>query len=606
MYKCKKPLEQQDIELLRKLSTKDFSNFNEQDVREEYITPLLTLLGYEKNTDYEVEREENSKLKKMSIPKNLNLRIGSKNLKLDYKFNIRKKYFWLIEAKTGKNKEISNDDVEQAYLYSLHPDMNCRFFAVCNGWLFNLYDRNRGIFAETDTDLFQPILTLKSEDLNELNFNELYSYLGASEIMFKVKEEILLKDVENMLSAEIYMDRIIEFSQKIDKIINYARNSVWKNIQKNSNCKNSLDKEKNRLEVILSQQSPEGIIDTLFNDLLVTWQLDVACKVIKDKLLPEKKYSAELNNFCKADIFFRHIFLHPIRPVSIDYFYNIVGLLRYLGGDSDLQGIMCSYGNSTNEKIEIGQLLDKYIFDMLDFFENRKDIRALIIIYPIYYRIVKCVLYGVSDESVRIKFALQKMAIDKLFTEEELSTFHNSVGHEFINQSRIDTLSLIKKFIQRAFVDHNHNGIKPLSSAFHSIHTEIIKKEIVDMETFLNMLSEKIDIDKLRSQLPEDEQDEMFPFDNNYKNPWQVLFLYAIRSAKGYAFSNRVKVRMKYMVENYFLPIDEYVSTMHNKKECQNRETCTKQRETWEMEFSINYQDEGEQEKIIAGLKTNW
>ena len=83
MYKYKKPLEKHEIDLLAKLASMDFSNMTEQDVREEYIAPLLTLMGYQKNTDYEVEREEYSSLKDMSI------QIGSKNLKLDYKFNIK-------------------------------------------------------------------------------------------------------------------------------------------------------------------------------------------------------------------------------------------------------------------------------------------------------------------------------------------------------------------------------------------------------------------------------------------------------------------------------------------------------------------------------------
>lgn len=87
MYKYRKPLEVHEIEKLQELSQLDFSTMNETDVREEYITPLLTLLGYKKNSDYEVEREETSDLIDMSI------NIGSKRLKLDYKFNIRKNIF---------------------------------------------------------------------------------------------------------------------------------------------------------------------------------------------------------------------------------------------------------------------------------------------------------------------------------------------------------------------------------------------------------------------------------------------------------------------------------------------------------------------------------
>lgn len=182
---------------------------NETDVREEYITHIQTLLGYAKNTDYEVEREESSDLVDMSI------NIGSKKLKLDYKFNIRKKYFWLIEAKTGKEQSLSTEDIAQAYLYSLHPNINCRFFAICNGWTFNLYDRNAGLFKDLNADVFQPILSIKHSELNEDTFNKLYSFIGSSEIVFKVKEDILLNDIKDTLESEIYMDRLREFSRKV-------------------------------------------------------------------------------------------------------------------------------------------------------------------------------------------------------------------------------------------------------------------------------------------------------------------------------------------------------------------------------------------------------
>lgn len=45
MYKYKKPLEAYEIEKLQELSQLNFSTMNEIDVSEEYIIPLLTLLG---------------------------------------------------------------------------------------------------------------------------------------------------------------------------------------------------------------------------------------------------------------------------------------------------------------------------------------------------------------------------------------------------------------------------------------------------------------------------------------------------------------------------------------------------------------------------------
>jgi hypothetical protein len=63
MHKYKKPLTQEDLALLGKLSEKNFSILDESDVREEYIAPILTLLGYEKDSDYQVEREKSSDFK---------------------------------------------------------------------------------------------------------------------------------------------------------------------------------------------------------------------------------------------------------------------------------------------------------------------------------------------------------------------------------------------------------------------------------------------------------------------------------------------------------------------------------------------------------------
>lgn len=213
MHKYKEPLTPEQLALLDKLSKKDFINFTEADVREEYIAPILSLLGYEKNTDSEVEREESSDLKWLHID-NAGLQ------RFDYKFNIRKKYFWLIEAKNGKNWDITHIDEEQAYLYSFNPDINCRFFAVCNGWLFNLYDRNK-FLSNDDRNIFEPVLQIKHSEIKE-KFEELYSFLGSSEIVFKVKEDILLREIKNTLSAEINPDRLKQFSRAVDEVINIS------------------------------------------------------------------------------------------------------------------------------------------------------------------------------------------------------------------------------------------------------------------------------------------------------------------------------------------------------------------------------------------------
>ena len=82
MNKYNQSLSENSMDILDGLSKKDFSTFNETDIREEFLTPLLTLLGYNKGGNYEIEREESFNLK------NMFLQIGRERIKFPSFFNI--------------------------------------------------------------------------------------------------------------------------------------------------------------------------------------------------------------------------------------------------------------------------------------------------------------------------------------------------------------------------------------------------------------------------------------------------------------------------------------------------------------------------------------
>ena len=92
MYKYKEPLTEEQTNLLKKLENKDFSTYNETDIREEYIAPILTILGYERDSDYQVIREDDYKVEKLYI------NVGRKKIILDYIFIIRKRNFWIYRS----------------------------------------------------------------------------------------------------------------------------------------------------------------------------------------------------------------------------------------------------------------------------------------------------------------------------------------------------------------------------------------------------------------------------------------------------------------------------------------------------------------------------
>src|ERR1700722_550042 len=127
MQKYRPPLTADQIKELERLSKLDFSSFSEADVREEFLVELLKILGYRKELDYSVVREEGFRLNPLF------LFVGSSRIKLDYLCSLRKQYFWIIDEKKGrcpyKNNPpaIEKESVGQAYFYSLHPEVNCRY-----------------------------------------------------------------------------------------------------------------------------------------------------------------------------------------------------------------------------------------------------------------------------------------------------------------------------------------------------------------------------------------------------------------------------------------------------------------------------------------------
>lgn len=55
-------LNENDIQFIKYWENQDFTNWNEMDVREDFIAPLLNILGYSKRTINSVIREKSISL----------------------------------------------------------------------------------------------------------------------------------------------------------------------------------------------------------------------------------------------------------------------------------------------------------------------------------------------------------------------------------------------------------------------------------------------------------------------------------------------------------------------------------------------------------------
>jgi len=121
----------------------DFESFNETDVREEVIAPLIKELGYRTGSENNIIREQSLRYPKKSLgrkdPKKDPLLRG----KADYICVAGEKVRWVIEAKPP-GVDIDRDCIEQAYSYANHPEVRAVYFCVCNGIELRIYQTNQG------------------------------------------------------------------------------------------------------------------------------------------------------------------------------------------------------------------------------------------------------------------------------------------------------------------------------------------------------------------------------------------------------------------------------------------------------------------------------
>lgn len=193
----------------------DFSDWNESDIREEFIAPLLRVLGYSKGTVNNVIREKSLRLAQPFH------RIGRKRVTIDYIPTVRLKNFWIIEAKPGNKREMDYGDLLQAHLYAIHPEIQSRFIVLINGWEIRVYD------SLTVNSWEEPLFICSQKDCHD-TFPELKSMLGAKEMLTYVRQRVLtlLKD-----SFEVELDesKLKSFTSEINRLANDMLPIVRKN-----------------------------------------------------------------------------------------------------------------------------------------------------------------------------------------------------------------------------------------------------------------------------------------------------------------------------------------------------------------------------------------
>lgn len=202
-------------DFLKKWIAIDFDSWNESDIREDFIAPLLKLLGYEKNSVNNIVREKSLKLEQAYH------RIGRDKIRIDYVPTIRLRSFWIIEAKPGNQTELYFGDFAQAYLYATHSEVNAPFIVLTNG-------REIKIFETSLTNSWEKPLIVCNQENCRGTFSEVIKCLN-SKTMFEYIRKRIISLVEDSFSVELDEKQVDSFRYSVNRTINEMKKVVKDN-----------------------------------------------------------------------------------------------------------------------------------------------------------------------------------------------------------------------------------------------------------------------------------------------------------------------------------------------------------------------------------------
>jgi hypothetical protein len=210
-HKAVTPPSKVEIDELRRLSILDVSSYSEADVRAEIIDPVVRILGYKKETYFSLVREKH-------------LKLLDTNMFIDYNMTLWSEAFWVIEAKKVKRDELRfiAAELQQALQYAAHPDINAALLVLCDGRVFEVYDR--------EESLVNPAARVEVKNLAD-EFHVLQALLSPWQSWFFQKRRVL-RLIDKVLDHEINLGRLSEFRAELDASLDQKRVKVMDNWRK--------------------------------------------------------------------------------------------------------------------------------------------------------------------------------------------------------------------------------------------------------------------------------------------------------------------------------------------------------------------------------------
>jgi len=296
-------------EILKRLEMLDFIDRGESYVESNYIVPLLGLLGYNEHKDYEaiVHGDKASSFKLQYPP----VEVGAKAVKHyhpDYIPAIRKKSFWIIEAKSAKDVKYPFEYkyIVQGMQYCIHPEIRAEYMVLSNGFDTCVYEPYRAAFL--DGNLYVPVLHFTNKELTA-KWKEIFGFLSIENVRVKV-EKLLIEHFEKLASSSL--DK--KYPDMLWNRIGSSRKNISKNIEAHcrSLCVRNMDETYEMSQMYLSSLSAQELHDDCFE--FPVGRGKPASVYYTEKILssvqPEKIFSDLADEFIRASIFRKeHIFI---------------------------------------------------------------------------------------------------------------------------------------------------------------------------------------------------------------------------------------------------------------------------------------------------------
>lgn len=240
MSKQIQPPTESQKEELSKISKYDVTKYSEADVRAVIIDPVVKILGYEKEQDFSVNRERH-------------LKVLDGDLYIDYELTLWKESFWVIEAKkVNRDKQkFTKAELLQALGYAAHPDINAALMVLCDGRVFEIYDR--------ELSLTSPVERVEVAELVG-NFEKLQRYLSPWQAWFFQKRRIP-RLVDKVMDREMTVGRIEELRGSINDRLDLKQAIARENRRA---LLSEIDLDEERRKYFSSLDLPDLVEDLMF------------------------------------------------------------------------------------------------------------------------------------------------------------------------------------------------------------------------------------------------------------------------------------------------------------------------------------------------------